>query len=410
MFDIDKWQEIFSTLQQNKLRTFLTGFSVAWGIFMLIILLGSGNGLQNGVEQQFSNSASNAIWIWGGQTSAAYKGMKPGRDITFRNADYKQIRTLKGVEYASGRYNIWGNNPVTYKNEYGAFDIRSAHPDYREIEKISMVEGRYINEKDMREGRKVAMISGLVRESLFKKEDPMGKFIKINGVPFMVVGIYTDLDLRNRGLRTIYVPISAAQRVFQGGDYIHSMVVTTGDASVPESKEIEKTIKETLAKRHVFDPKDERAMSTWNTTERYRKMQNLFLGIRIFIWVIGIGTIVAGIVGVSNIMMIVVNERYKEIGVRKAIGATPFSIVSLILTESVFITSVAGYIGLILGVGLMELISGNMPANPFFVNPEVSLKLALTATLILILAGAIAGFVPARKAASIQPVLALKDE
>lgn len=410
MFDIDKWQEIISTLQQNRLRTFLTGFSVAWGIFMLIVLLGSGKGLQNGVEQQFSNSASNAIWIWGGQTSAAYKGMKPGRDISFRNADYTEVKNMKGIEFASGRYNIWGNNPVTYKNEYGAFDIRSAHPDYRDIEKISMVEGRYINEKDMREGRKVAMISGLVRESLFKKEDPMGKFININGVPFMVVGIYTDLDLRNRGLRTIYVPISAAQRVFQGSDRIHSLVVTTGDASVDASKAIESKIKENFAKRHVFDVKDERAMGTWNATEEYHKMQGLFLGIRIFIWIVGIGTIIAGIVGVSNIMMIVVNERFKEIGVRKAIGATPASIISLILTESVFITSVAGYIGLILGIGLMELIAGNMPPNPFFVRPEVSLKLALTATLILIVAGAIAGFVPARRAASIQPVEALKDE
>ncbi|MFW6226739.1 MAG: ABC transporter permease, partial [Bacteroidota bacterium] len=196
MFDLDNWQEIFETIRKNKLRTFLTGFSVAWGIFMLIILLGFGSGLQNGVNQEFESSATNAIWFWRGQTSMPYKGMKPGRYIRMNNEDYEQTKLkVDGVEYISGRFNIWsGNTRVNYKNEYGDFNVQSAHPDYKFIEKVEMLEGRYINKTDIDESRKVVMISQLAVESLFKAEDPMGKYININNVPFKVVGLYTDQD------------------------------------------------------------------------------------------------------------------------------------------------------------------------------------------------------------------------
>ncbi|HYX05211.1 MAG TPA: ABC transporter permease [Bacteroidales bacterium] len=410
MLDIDKWQEILSTIRKNKLRTFLTGFSVAWGIFMLIILLGSGRGLQNGVERNFGNSATNAIWIWGGQTSVPYKGMKPGRYIQFDNKDYDKTRKVKGIDKISSRYSVRGNGMVSYKNEYGTFDIRSAHPDYKEIERINVLEGRYVNHIDIKEKRKVAVISIDVQKALFKDEDPIGTYININKIPFKIVGVYTDESNNNRTQQIIYLPISTAQKVFMGTDRINTLVVTTGDASVAESKKIEDEIHNELARRHKFDPKDERAMGSWNATEEYRKFQNLFFGIRMFIWIIGIGTIIAGIVGVSNIMMIVVNERTKEIGIRKAIGATPFSIIGLILMESIAITGFAGYIGLVLGVGLLELVSSNLPDLPFFVNPEANFNVAISATLLLIVAGTLAGFVPARKAARIKPIIALRDE
>ncbi len=412
MFDLDNWQEIFETIRKNKLRTFLTGFSVAWGIFMLIILLGFGSGLQNGVNQEFESSATNAIWFWRGQTSMPYKGMKPGRYIRMNNEDYEQTKLkVDGVEYISGRFNIWsGNTRVNYKNEYGDFNVQSAHPDYKFIEKVEMLEGRYINKTDIDESRKVVMISQLAVESLFKAEDPMGKYININNVPFKVVGLYTDQDVRNRGLRTIYVPISAAQKVFTGGNQIHTLVVTTGDASVNESKEIESQIRSLIAQHHKFDVKDDRALGSWNASEEYSRFKNLFFGIRVFIWIIGIGTLIAGIVGVSNIMIIVVRERTKEIGVRKAIGATPGNIVGLVLFESITITTFAGYIGLVGGVGVLELISKALENVPFIKNPTADIRVAITATVLLIFSGALAGFIPARRASRIKPIVALRDE
>jgi len=410
MFDIDKWQEILSTIEKNKLRTFLTGFSVAWGIFMLIILLGSGNGLENGVKREFSSSATNAIWIWSGQTSMAHEGMKPGRNIQFTNKDYDATIKINGIDNISSRFHIRGDGQITYKKEYGNFDIRSVHPDYQAIEKITMVEGRYINKTDIEEQRKIAIISTDVKDALFKEENPIGKYIKINNIPFKVTGIYSDEDNRDRNQRTVYLPITTAQKIFIGGNRIHNLVVTTGNASLDESQAIENTIKADIAKRHKFNVDDERALHMWNATENYHQFQNLFLGIRIFVWIIGIGTIIAGIVGVSNIMMIVVNERTKEIGIRKAIGASPWSVIGLIIMESILITGFSGYIGLVLGVGLLELVAQFVPDNPFFVNPSADFSIAISATILLIFAGTLAGLVPARRAANVKPVIALRDE
>jgi putative ABC transport system permease protein len=249
-----------------------------------------------------------------------------------------------------------------------------------------------------------------VKEALFKKEDAIGKYIKMSDVLFKVVGVHLDESNNNREDRNIYLPISTAQKVFTGGNRIHNLVVTTGNASVKESKAIEKEIKTILAKNHKFDVDDERAVGSWNSTEEYQKFQRLFLGIRIFIWVIGIGTIIAGIVGVSNIMLIVVKERTKEIGIRKAIGATPLSVIGLIIMESILITSFAGYVGLVLGIGLLELVSSMMPETPFFINPEADFRVAMSATLLLIFSGTLAGLIPARRAAKIKPVIALRDE
>ena len=412
MFEIDKWQEIYSTIRKNKLRTFLTGFSVAWGIFMLIILLGSGSGLENGVKEQFKGGATNGVWISSGQTSLKYKGLKTGRQIKFTNEDYKSIKSsVDGYDRISARLFL-GNKIISYKNEYGSFFLSPCHPDYGFIKEIDIIQGRFLNVIDIKEFRKVAVIGEKVKSSLFKGADTtaLGKYVKVNGVLFQIVGVFRDYSRNDNEQKRVYIPISTAQRVFQGENVINQISFTTGDASAQEADLMIQKSKAVLAKMHTFDIDDNRAINVWNKNEEVRKFKALFAGIRMFIWIIGIGTIIAGIVGVSNIMMIVVKERTKEIGIRKSIGATPWSIVALIMQEAIVITSFAGYIGLVLGVGLLELISKKMPPSEFFRNPEADFSVALMATALLILAGATAGFFPAMKAAKVKPVEALRDE
>jgi len=407
--DRDKWQEIFSTISKNKLRTFLTGFSVAWGIFMLIILLGSGNGLQNGVEYQFADDAVNSIWVYPRQASLAYKGYKPGRRIKFDNDDIKRTKSsFDNIDAISGRVYVNAKN-ISYQNNYGSYSVRSVHPSHKEIEKTEIIKGRYLNEIDIDKFRKVAVIGKLVKEDLFKDGSAVGKYIKIDRIPFKVIGVFADKGGESE-MRKIYIPITTAQRIFKKGDKINQFMFTIKDATIEESVQTVEKLRSQLAGVHKFNPEDRRAVRINNSFENYKKIMSLFTGIRIFIWIVGIGTIIAGIVGISNIMMIVVKERTKEIGIRKALGATPFSIVSLILLESVVITSLAGYLGLIGGIGLLELINKTVPPSDFFRNPQANINIALTAMVILVIAGVIAGYIPARKATSVKPVEALRTE
>lgn len=412
MFELDKWQEILSVIKKNKLRTFLTGFAVAWGIFMLIVLLGAGKGLENGVYDQFRGGANNGIWISSGVTSKEFRGLQSGREIKFTNEDYKLLKaSVENHEYMSSRMFL-GNTITSYKNEYGSFYLSPCHPDYGHIKEVVMLQGRFLNDFDIQDYRKVAVIGEKVKEDLFKGADTvaMGKYITINGVLFKVVGIFRDFGRDDSELRRIYVPISTAQRVFSGQNVVSQISMTTGSASEVEVDRIVDQTRNLLSKRHTFDTHDDRAVFIWNKSEDVKQFRGLFLGIRLFIWIVGLGTIIAGIVGVSNIMMISVKERTKEIGVRKAIGATPFSIIALILREAIMITGFAGYIGLVLGIGLLELISRNLPETDFFRSPEANFSIAVGATILLIIAGMLAGFFPAMKAAHIKPIEALRDE
>jgi putative ABC transport system permease protein len=344
-----------------------------------------------------------------GHTSIPYKGLQRGRHIRFTNDDYEEMQTsLDGVEHISARYYLWGDNMVSYKKEYGAFNIIACHPDHKMVEKTILVEGRLINDFDITENRKVATIGTMVEEILFRKESAIGKYIRINGVSFKVVGIHSD-EGSDRPLRMLYLPISTVQKVFTGGNRIHALMLTTGNASVEKSLEMEQALREKMAARHTFSVQDPKAIRIYNSVARYQKFMNLFGGIRLFIWVIGIGTIIAGVVGVSNIMLIAVRERTREIGIRKALGATPWSIVMLVLLESVFITSFSGYCGLVGGVGVIELMTTYLPAFDLFQNPEVNFEVAVGALILLVSAGLIAGYIPARKAARVLPVEALKD-
>jgi putative ABC transport system permease protein len=410
MLDLDKWQEILHTIKQNKLRTFLTGFSVAWGIFMLIILLGSGNGLKNGVEYQFRDEATNSIFIYSGRTSDLYKGLNKGRRINPDNGDYDWIaNNVSQLEKLSSSYSIYGDNQISYNGEYGDFNITAVHPSYHEIEHLTPVDGRFINQTDLRKKRKTAAIGLTVKETLFREESPIGKHIKINDITFKVTGVF-DADNNDRENREVYVPITTAQTLFSRNDDLHSLRLTTKEVTVEESKSLVNALRIKLSQRHSFAPDDERAVYISNHIEQYTQFLNVFKAIDLFIWIIGIGTIIAGIVGVSNIMIIVVKERTLEFGIRKAIGATPSSIIGLIILESIVITTFAGYIGLVLGVGVLGLLSSVMPANDFFMNPQVNLVIAGSATLLLIISGIVAGMVPARKAGKIKPIVALRDE
>jgi len=408
MFDLDKWQEIFSTLRKNRLRTALTSFSVAWGIFILIILLGSGNGLQNGITHQFEQDATNSLWVYRGETSVPYRGFKPGRRIKFTNEDYDATkRDVKDIEAISSRLNIWQQRNITYKKEYGNYDILAVHPGTKQLENVAVLSGRFISDIDVNNSRKVVSISDLVRDALFKGAEPLGEYIKINNIPFKVVGVFRDESERDN--QRVYIPVSTGQKVFSGGTEIHNLAITIPKSSMEKSKQIEDKLRSSFAQRHMFSTDDKRAIYINNNVEEFKKFQGLFSGIRFFVWIIGIGTIISGIVGVSNIMIIVVKERTKEIGVRKALGATPGSVVGLILLESIFITSVSGYVGLVLGVGILELLAPNLNSD-FFMNPHADFRIAVSATILLVVSGTLAGLIPARKAAGIRPIDALRDE
>ncbi len=408
--DLDSWQEIADTVRKNKLRTVLTGFSVAWGILMLIVLLGSGQGLSKGVEYGFRDDATNSIWVRSGQTSLPHKGLRPGRTVQFTNEDYDVLKSgVQGVEHITSRFFIRGNLTVVYQGITSSFDVRAVHPDHQFLEKTILTEGRFLNPPDILEHRKVAVIGVRVKAQLFKTRAALGEYIEVKGVPFLVVGVFRDEGGEGEEEK-IYLPISTAQRTFNGANNVAMIMMTVGDATLEQSQTIADNIKQRIAERHDFDPSDARAVFISNAVVAFQRFVNLMGGIRMFVWVIGIGTLLAGVVGVSNIMMIAVKERAKEIGIRKALGATPLSVMGLVLQEAVLVTSVAGYFGLVGGVALLELMSRGLSKSDFFRDPEVHFGVAVSATLLLVLAGAIAGFFPARRAAAIRPVEALRDE
>ena len=417
---LDYFQELFATLRQNKMRAIMTGFSVAWGIFMLLILLGSGKGLQNGMENNFRGTSKNALWIWSQRTQVAHDGLKAGRRIRFKMQDAEALkRKLEDdIDNFSGRFQIWNNNDVTYKNEFGNFRTEGIMPEFRKISIVDMESGRYINQLDIDQFRKCAIISTAVKQALFKDkdEDPLGKYIRIGGVPFMVVGVFTNPEDKER--KEVYMPLTTVQRVFNGNNRLTEMAIATNALTVAENKRIEEEVRNVLIARHRVAPEDKQAIGIWNTLESFKQAQGVFAGIRMFVWIIGIMTIIAGIVGVSNIMIILVKERTKEIGIRKAIGASPFSIIRLVLSESIFITSLSGFFGMVMG---MLLLSGasmviNMASEQsqeverVFFNPSADVSVAIWALVVLVTAGLIAGFIPARKAAAIRPIEALHDE
>ncbi|MEG0789087.1 MAG: ABC transporter permease [Alistipes sp.] len=410
--------EIWMSIRRNKLRTFLTGFSVAWGIFMLVILLGSGNGLQNGVISNFGSYAVNSIDLYGGRTSKPYKGYDKNRNIELRNSDL-EILKKEFPEIDEIAANSWLDGQVaTYNKDFMQIWLRGSLPKIEQIEGVEIVSGRFINDSDIQLYRKSIVIDQMMQTVLFKGADPLGAKIKLGNSTYTIVGIYKGEA--NRSYSSCYIPLTTGQLIYMANNpEVHNAIVTIKDINNDEQmRAFEKRITHRLSIEHHFDPTDESAIWINNTLERYKDMMIVFNGINIFVWIIGLGTLFAGIVGVSNIMLVTVTERTAEFGIRKALGAKPSSIIRLILTESVLVTAIFGYIGMVLGVGVMEVVNYvivNTPPetvegfNPtFFLNPTLDLSVAVSATVVLVLAGLIAGYVPAYRAAQLKTIDALR--
>lgn len=415
MFDLDRWQEIFDSLNKNRLRTFLTGLSVASGIFILVILLGFGQGFKNGIQKEFEADATNRVWVWTQVTTKEYNGLNPGRRIQLRNSnyDYTTRAYADEIDLRSAVFNVW-NTSIDYKNESGAYGVQGISPDYQEIESVSMTAGRYINQADMDQLNKVVIVSRTIKRELMKDvEKPLEEYLKISGINFKIVGVYVDAG-GEREENRVYIPRTTAQSVFNGANRIDNLTYTLKpqenfDSAVVASKKFTAEVEQYLKKVHQVAPDDDSAIRVYSALENAKRFYTLTTNISIFFWFVGVCTIIAGVVGVSNIMLIIVKDRTREIGVRKAIGAKPWSIVWMIMQEAIFVTAVSGFAGLILSMGLLELIGPNIEVD-YVVNPTVNFSIAMTMVILLIIAGALAGFFPAWKAASIQPIEALRDE
>jgi putative ABC transport system permease protein len=420
-FSLDRWGEVLDTIRRNKLRTALTMISVAWGIFVLVFLLGLGKGLDNGLRHTFARDATNGIWVTAAKTSVAHDGYDVGRKLTFDNRDYERAKSAKvpgrggqGIDHLSGQYFIKGSafgggEMLTKRNgKANAFQLNAVHPDAIYLAAQFIESGRFLDPVDIEQRRKAAVIGRGVRDFLFPDENPIGQWIQIVGVPFQVVGVFSGQGDAEQE-RQIYIPVSTAQLAFNGGDRLGMLEFTIGDADAAEAKIITDQVVAQLAERHHFDPKDPQAVRVHNNVEQFERFSKIFWMISTFVVVIGVCTLLAGVVGVSNIMMIAVKERTREIGIRKALGATPSSIVFMIIQEAVFLTGIAGLFGLSAGVALLEL-TAQLVQNDFVRNPGINLNVGIVATLGLVVAGALAGYFPARAAARVNPVHTLRDQ
>ncbi len=420
MFDLDKWHEIYLTLSRNKLRTFLTALGVSWGIFMLIIMLGAGKGLENGITQGFGDFSTNSMYVWTQSTSKPYRGLPAGRWFNMNNGDIEILkRTVPEIEVLAPRNQLNGyseGNNVSYKNKSGTFEVYGDFPDFIKIQPKKITDGRFLNDKDIKDSRKVAVIGKRVRDVLFgKDENPIEKYIQINGVYFKIIGLFETAGTANANAReteSVFIPFSTFQNAFHYGNIVGWFAIT----AKPEYRAsvIEKKIVDVLKKNHQIAPDDEQAFGSFNAEKEFGQMMGVFSGIRWLTVFVGGATLLAGVIGISNIMLIIIKERTKEIGIKRAIGASPLNIMSQVMLESVILTFVAGYTGLVAGVNLLEAVSWALVEyqidSEVFTNPEVDLSVALKALLALIIAGILAGLIPAYHTTKIKPVEALRAD
>ena len=420
IIDIEKWQEIFDTLSRHKLRTGLTAFGVFWGIFMLTVLLGSGRGFENGVRDGFPR-VTNTIFIWSqGTTQIPYQGMPIGRSVQLKPGDADAIlKNVSSVAWIRGQNSVgvWGGSPpyTVHKSRNGAFSIQGAFAGIEDINSMGISSGRSINALDERQRRKVALIGQRVKDQLFgKDETALGSDITINGISFQVIGVFRSLQEGNQQQEEerIYLPNDTLRHAFNQTGSIGNFIVVPKPGL--HARVAEEDVKRYLAQINKVSPDDNGVFGSFNLQNEYDRVQGLFVGIKVFSWIVAIGTIMAGAIGVGNIMLIVVKERTREIGLRKALGATPISIVAMIMQESVFITAVAGYIGLVAGTLLIEAVASMLDTSGgnagFFSHPEVDFRTAIAALAVLVVSGVLASLMPAARAAAVNPVTALQDE
>lgn len=409
MFDIDLWREIFQNLGKNKLRTLLSGFTISFAILLFTLLFGIGNGLKHSFEKAFVDDAQNSIFIRSGRTSKPYKGMQSGRSVQLKNEDLDFIKDTydNKVEYITAR--IYKNVQLSYKNEQASYSLRAVHPDHQFLEKTIIDKGRYINILDLKKKSKVLVIGRLVKEDLFGDKNALGKFVNVSGLSYKIIGIFSDEGGDNEE-RLIYMPITTAQQIYGNNDYIDQINLTF-DPKMSISKAIVfgNTLSKVLKEKLFIAPRDQSGLRVSNMAEATKSTRLIMFGLNIIILFIGTGTLIAGIIGISNIMVYIVNERTKELGIRKALGASPKSIIAMILQESVFVTVLAGYFGLLLGTGILKLI-GDSLEKYFIINPSVDTGVVIGATIVLVLSGVMAGYLPAKRAARIRPIVALSDK
>ena len=417
MIDLDRWQEIWFTLKQHKLRTTLTAFGVFWGIFMLVILLGAGKGLENGAIEGFGGK-TNTVFIWvGGKTQIPYKGLPTGRRASLNDGDLDALRTLPELGLSSGVNNLGGyqsNQYIVRKDKTGTFETRGVDAEGFILSGFTVVHGRGINENDFAERRKIVVIGSGVKDVLFEKdENSIAQQIKISGVNFTIVGVFESSSNNPDDVNMILMPNSSLRTTFNQMAWIgHFQIAPIAgvDATI-----LEKKAKAIIMERHKIHPDDLGALGSFNMQKEFDKVLGLFTGIKVFSWIVAIGTIIAGVVGVGNIMLIVVKERTKEIGINKALGATSWHVISTILQETFVLTFISGYLGLTAGVFLLEGITSVLnstgdASNAMFSNAEIDFTTAIVALVTLMFAGMCAAVLPAMKAANVDPIVALQEE
>lgn len=415
LFDLDRWQEIWITITHNKSRSILTAFGVFWGMFMLVVMVGAGVALQSGMNSEIEGFATNSCFIWSEQTSEPYKGLKKGRSWDMLNEDIPiLINKIPEIQYlAPVLFGGGGTNNVTRNDKVGSFGVKGNYPAYNKIDESRMIKGRYINDIDIVEKRKVCVIGERVLEVLFpKNEDPIGKNIQVNGIYFQVIGVAqhtSDINIGGSSEETVVLPFSTMQQAFNQGNVVHFLAVTAQPGI--KVKVIEDKIREVLKARHSISPDDKKAVGGMNIEDQFTMFLYLGIGIGSLIWIVGLGTLLAGGIGVSNIMLVTVKERTKEIGIRRALGATPRNIITQIMSESIILTLIAGVTGLMFGVGLLALVGMALSqGDQFFKDPQISFGVAIGALFILLVIGTLAGFIPANRAMSIKPIEAIREE
>lgn len=415
IFDLDRWQEIWITITHNKSRSVLTAFGVFWGMLMLVLMVGAGSALEKGISSQVEGFATNSAFFGSSTTTLPYKGFQKGRRWDMTNSDIPVIRQrVKELQYLSPVLFAGGNDKNVVRGEKnGSYMVKGCYPEYDLIEKSKMLYGRYVNDIDIAERRKVCIIGERIYEVLFQKgEDPTGQQIRVNGIYFQVIGVArstSGVSIGGRTEETVVLPFSTMQQAFNQGNIIH-FLAATADKGVPV-KIVQDKIVEILKQQHQISPDDKEAVFSMNIEEQFKMFNYLGIGIAALIWIVGLGTLLAGAIGVSNIMLVTVRERTKEIGIRRALGATPRNIIGQILSESVVLTVLAGVTGIIVGVGILRATGIVLSqGDQFFKDPQISFTMAVVSLIILIVIGTFAGYVPAQRAMMIKPVEAISEE
>jgi putative ABC transport system permease protein len=406
LFDSDTWQEIYGGIRKNKTRTIITIIGVLWGIFLLVTLLGASRGLENNFKTIFGDFATNSVFVWSQRTELPFKGFQKGRRVRLTTNDVEILkREYKEIKFIAPRSQT--NSAITRSFKTGSFNVSGDLPVLDKVQKKDLIYGRFLNENDIKLKSKVCVIEQEIYEQLFEKdEQPVGEMVNIGNISYKVIGVYKNGNISFDGAAA-YIPFTTFQQVYNRANRISWMMITANEGV--DILQMEQDILLTLKNIHKVDPEDQRAFGSANLAVEIGKITGFLTGMQFLTWFVGIATLIAGVFAIGNILLITVKERTKEIGIRKALGAEPMSIIAMILQEAVFVTMFSGLFGLILGLGLLELV-GPQVDSPFIKFPQVDFKTAIITVFILVAAGALAGFLPAYRAAKIKPIVALRDE